>query len=169
MACKKNNNFNSNKELKYCLECKEIICKICLNEYKKHEKHEKSIINLEDVNSKCNLHIQPFCSFCYDCNKSICHLCISNKEHRFHKKEFLNELIPPEINEKEMDSINKAFIEEKKSLLKRVEELDKLIKLNDMIINSYKNNQNNYNYIINVKNLLLKNVLKEYKLDLLKF
>ena len=108
----------------------------------KHENHENknSMINLKDVNSKCHFHLEPFWSYCYDCNKSICHVCISKKEHRFHKKEFLNELIPPEIDEKEIGSINKIFKEEKKSLLKRVEELDKLIKLNDIIINSYKNN-----------------------------
>ena len=168
MICKNDNNTkNSNEELKYCLECKKIICKTCLNKHENHE-NKNSMINLKDVNSKCHFHLEPFCSYCYDCNKSICHVCISKKEHRFHKKEFLNELIPPEIDEKEIGSINKIFKEKKKSLLKRVEELDKLIKLNDIIINSYKNNQNNYNYIINVKNLLLKNFLKEYKIDILK-
>ena len=169
MLCKeKNNNNFSNAELKYCLECKKIICKTCLNKHENHENKNNIIINLQDVNSKCHIHMQPFCFYCYDCNKSVCHICISKKEHNFHRKELLNELIQPEINEKEIDNINKAFKEEKQYLLKRVEELDGLIKLNDMIINSYKNDQNNFNYIMNIKNILLKNVFKEYKLDILK-
>lgn len=97
MQRKKNNNF-SNEELKYCLECKKIICKTCLNKHENHENKNNIIINLQDVNSKCHIHMQPFCFYCYDCNKSICHICISKKEHTFHKKELLNELIQPEIN-----------------------------------------------------------------------
>ena len=165
--CQKKNKCNFPEEqLKYCFDCKKIICKTCLD---KHEKQEKNnFMNLDDINSKCNLHLEPFCFYCYQCNKSICHLCISHKEHLYHKKELLNELLTQEINIKEIDSINKEFKKEKENLLKKIEELDNLIKLNELIINSYKNYQNNYEYIMNIKNLMMKNVLKDYKNDLLK-
>ena len=168
MLCgKKNKKEYPNEEFKYCLECNKIICKTCLDKHEKHENKNNILINLDDINNKCYLHLEPFCSFCYDCNKSICHLCISKKEHLFHKKEFLNELLTKEINEKDIESINKIFKKERDSLLKRAEELDKLIKLNELLINSYKNYPNNFNYIMNLKNLLSKNVLKDYKNDIL--
>lgn len=163
---KKNNIENEGQQLKYCLECKKIICKNCLNKHEKHEKNNK-ILNLNEINSKCNLHLEPYCLYCYKCNKSICHICISNKEHLFHKKDFLNELITQEIN-KDINSLNKIFKEERELLLKRAEELDNLIKLNELLMNSYKNCPNNYNYTMNLKNLFLENVLKEYKNDVLK-
>lgn len=163
---KKNNIENEYQQLKYCLECKKIICKNCLNKHEKHEKNNK-VLNLNEINSKCNLHLEPYCLYCYQCNKSICHICISNKEHLFHKKDFLNELITQEIN-KDINSLNKIFKEERELLLKRAEELDNLIKLNELLMNSYKNCPNNYNYAMNLKNLFLENVLKEYKNDVLK-
>jgi len=163
---KKNKIENQDQQLKYCLECKKVICKNCLSKHEKHEKNDK-ILNLDEINCKCNLHLEPYCLYCYQCNKSICHICISNKEHLFHKKDFLNELISQEIN-KDINSLNKIFKEERELLLKRAEELDNLIKLNELLMNAYVKYPNNYNYTMNLKNLFLENVLKDYKNDVLK-
>ena len=164
--CQKKNN-NLDLSLKYCLECNKIFCKNCLNKHEKHEKNNTMLI-IGDVNCKCNLHSEDFCCFCYQCNKSICHICIANKEHLFHKKDFLNEIISKDINQKYIFSINKIFKKEKERLLKKVEELDNLIRLNELLMNSYKNYPKDYNFIKNIDNLLNKNILKEYKDDVLK-
>ena len=129
-------------------------------------KKKNIIINLEDANSKCYIHSEDYISYCNQCNKSICHICIANKEHLFHKKNFLNEIISQDIREKDIFLLNKIFKEEKEKLLKRIEELDNLIKLNELLINAYKNYPYNYNYVKNIDNLFRKNILKEYQNDI---
>ena len=127
----KNNSSNAKCELcskntskKFCIHCNKIICKECL---KNHENKEK-LINTSDMYNKCYLHFENFLFYCFTCNKSICLSCISSKEHQFHKKELLNELEPSKEKIKYFEDLNGKYLEEKNILLKKVKELDNLIK-----------------------------------------
>ena len=141
--------FSKKIHKKFCIHCNKIICKECL---KNHESNEK-LLNVSEMNTKCHLHLENFLFYCYDCDKSLCESCISSREHKFHKKDLLNELEPNEEKINYFENLNEKYLKEKNMLLMKIEELDNLIKLNELLLNSFKKNPEAYRYIMNINNL----------------
>ena len=128
---------------KYCYNCKKNICYDC---YIRHNKHY-DIINLNDVNSKCNEHGGDcdFLIYCFTCNKNICSK-VSETDHKEHNKDVISKF-KPDKNELEIIKNNINIYQ------KDLELLECLVKINKTIVETYEQHPNNYLHNINISNL----------------
>ena len=147
----------------YCLDCKKTLDNYCGNDHIDKLNHLNfNFVNKNKILNLCDKHKAPFIFRCMDCNESLCHLCEFN-EHNLnnHSLKQFKEFI---INQKDLDNIN-STLEKQKSILDKIKNinnniinsLENDIKIKQKIINSYQNNKTDYNSIINMKNLYLKN------------
>ena len=146
----------NNHEFYICNTCNKNICPYCKLIHDKNH----IIINYEDKNYICKIHNDSFTKYCKKCNKNMCIACEDN-----HEGHNMLEL--------------KNFLFKKNGLLKKVEELKKVIgkfkfkiniikeifdrmihiiniyeKINDNIINNYNINKSSYHELKNIRNLL---------------
>ena len=140
----------SNKIHYNCTECPTIIEILSLDnnniQFKcsKHElnmKIKEYLIKMKKYNNKyindkiCKIHNKENFSYCFDCCKHLCKECIKTREHAYHYKLYLEEIIPDnnilnKIEEKIID--NRAEIKNLKEKKKNKEnKLDR--KLNNNI------------------------------------
>ena len=154
--CNKNQN-EVQGEFYYCITCNKFLCILCLIKHPNNEKH--NAINCRRYDSFCKDHCNSFSFYCKECKKNICIYC--KLKHKSHELEDLSE-----FNYKEE---SKGQLEEKiKNIEKKLEDLDLIkqniiseleklkksseneIKFFKILINSFKNqeNQNNLNYNI---------------------
>ena len=175
-----NNNFNNlscskckaqfvknEKIFMYCKECSEIVCDNCIIKHNNiFEDHH--MINSEKYDTTCILHNETYDYFCLDCKKNICQYCSDD----FHSEHNLVDLDDVIFKRKEIKNIKEKFMKERENYLnipnifnelviKLKQDLDKIminiknqIKFKQSIINTYENKVDNYNAIINMKNLL---------------
>ena len=128
---------------KYCYNCKKNICYDC---YIRHNKHY-DIINLNDVNNKCNEHEGDcdFLLYCFTCNKNICSK-VSETEHKEHNKDVISKFRP---DKKELEIIKNNINIYQKDL----ELLECIVKINKTIVETYEQHPNNYNHNINISSI----------------
>lgn len=128
---------------KYCYNCKKNICYDC---FIRHNKHY-DIINLNDVNNKCNEHEGDcdFLLYCFTCNKNICSK-VSETEHKEHNKDVISKF-RPEKSEVEIIKNNINIYQ------KDLELLECLVKINKTILETYEQHPNNYFHNINLTNI----------------
>ena len=151
----------------YCKECSEIVCDNCII---KHNNmfDDHHIINSDKYDTTCILHNETYDYFCLDCKKNICQYCSED----FHSEHNLVDLDDINFKRKEIKNIKENFMKERENYLnipyifneiviKLKQELDKIminiknqIKFKQSIINTYENKVDNYNAIINLKNLV---------------
>ena len=175
-----NNNFNNlscskckaqfvknEKIFMYCKECSEIVCDKCIIKHNNmFEDHH--MVNSDKYDTTCILHNETYDYFCLDCKKNICQYC-SDDFHSGHNLVDLDDVI---FKRKEIKNIKENFMKERENYLnipnifnelviKLKQDLDKIminiknqIKFKQSIINTYENKVDNYNAIINLKNLL---------------
>ncbi len=151
--CQKNNQKNfEDQTFKFCYHCKKILCPKCLMDHKSYREHKKIFFSNE-MNIRCEKHLgEKYNMFCYDCDKSICIKCSEN-DHKNHFIIYLKELYPPR---NAIDKINLTIDDLKRelnNLLKKVEYINNVILLNELILYTYEKYENNYHHIINVSNL----------------
>ena len=151
----------------YCKECSEIVCDNCII---KHNNmfDDHHMINSDKYDTTCILHNETYDYFCLDCKKNICQYC-SDDFHSGHSLVDLDDII---LKRKEIKSIKENFLKESENYLKLPsifnelviklkQDLDKIminiknqIKFKQSLINTYENKVDNYNAIINLKNLI---------------
>lgn len=141
--------YYPNNKFKYCYNCKKIICYECI---KKHNNKHK-IINNDEYNIKCNEHYnEKYEYYCIKCDKNLCLKCYNEHYDDPHKKLCLS-LSKLKVKEDEIEYLknkNKEYNEIIKNYMN-------LIKLNNIIINSYEKYKNNYYNIYNITNIIQMN------------
>jgi hypothetical protein len=128
--------FNKNGGHKMTMPIKEYIEKM-------------KIHNIEMNKEKCvvNHHYQKYECYCLDCDMHLCEECLKTREHLYHNKIIMKEVMP-KINELSMiKKILKGFKNEK-----RFEYLKKLF---EIVYNTYIKFSNNYYHCINVNHILI--------------
>ena len=128
---------------KYCYNCKKNLCFDCSIRHNKHY----DIINLNDVNNKCNEHEGDcdFLLYCFTCNRNICSK-VSETQHKEHNKDVISKF-KPEKNELEIIKNNINIYQ------KDLELLEYLVKINKTILETYEKHPNNYWHNINLTNI----------------
>ena len=151
----------------YCKECSEIVCDKCII---KHNNmfDDHHMINSDKYDTTCILHNETYDYFCLDCKKNICQYC-SDDFHSEHHMVDLDDII---FKRKEIKNIKENLKKERENYLnvpyifndlviKLKQDLDKIminiknqIIFKQSIINTYENKVDNYNAILNLKNLV---------------
>ena len=144
--------FNCNKEqnnekemFKYCYYCKVDFCDDCVNNFHQNDKdhrrnHLDVCIPVNAKNHKCLEHFNSnTLSFCLDCQENVCEKEETTK-HRGHNK---TNLISFE------NEINKYY----EIIQKKNKDLARIIKFNQIILNSYAKFQYNYFHIKSLINI----------------
>ena len=166
VKCKTQILKNEIKNYVYCKECSEILCNKCI---KKHDEMyvDHHMVNLEKFDTTCILHNETYDYYCLECRKNICQYCSDD----FHSEHKLVDLDDINLKRKEIKIIKENYMKERDNYLnipnifnelivKLKDQLDKIIlniknelKFKESIINTYENKVDNYNAIINLKNL----------------
>jgi len=133
----------TNQIYKYCYNCKKNLCYDCSIRHNKHY----DIINLNDVNNKCNEHEGDcdFLIYCFTCKKNICSK-VSETDHKEHNKDVISKF-RPEKNDFEIIKNNINIYQ------KDLELLEFLVKINKTILETYEKHPNNYYHNINLTNI----------------
>ena len=134
--CHECNKTNNNI---YCINCKIIYCENCNNKIHIKNNNSHKIINIIDYNNLCLKHLKEINSCCINCNNNTCSLC---NNHSMKTK--FNFLI------KDID-LNKYYkrIEELKIFIYKLNEYKNEIIMNlNQKFNNFKNNIDNYIYLI---------------------
>ena len=136
--CKKLNNPSY-----YCYQCKKNICLKCRNSHT----DEHNIIGINEFNIKCQIHHnKKYFYYCYNCSSNLCEEC-----HLYHDNSHnispISSLFP---KIEEIDYITNKNIEYNKI----IERYSNYIKLNNIILDTYKDFPNNFYYIKNLKNII---------------
>ena len=107
--------------LKYCSNCKVIICNDCINNHIEQNKDvcdNEFLINLNERGIKCDSHPnKTITCFCEKCQRHLCLECLKSREHRGHLRFNILEMEPSE------EEINK-FISILEELKKSKNELE---------------------------------------------
>ena len=180
LQCGYNNNFinlkcdkcktqivkNDLKNYVYCKECSEILCDKCIQ---KHDDMygDHHMVNLDKFDTTCILHNETYDYYCLECRKNICQYC-SDDFHNDHKLVDLDDI---NLKRKEIKIIKENFMKERDNYLnipnifnelmarlkdemyKIISNIKNELKFKESIINTYENKVDNYNAIINLKNL----------------
>ena len=153
----KNYKIEEGNIFKYCFECNKIICLQCYDFIHQKLKH-KNIVKSNEIFNKCSIHPnEDFIQFCINCSTHLCNKCTLSP-HKGHIIVTLNSILP---TQKEIDKFKhkkEEYMNKKKELLKQIEDLDNLIYLNEIVLQTYLKHQKNYYYIINVLNLYNNNI-----------
>ena len=158
--CKiKNIGSSSDNEFYKCLTCNQNLCLICRSNHNLNHK----IINYTQKNYICQKHNEQFTKYCFKCNKNICYSC--DEEHKEHEIILLGN-IKPNMSEtkgkllkvkKEIDIFNNNI----KNIIMKLNELNDSInifyEIYNNIINSYENQNRNYQILQNIKEINFNN------------
>jgi len=149
---------SNNKEFYKCFMCNKNLCPQCKSQ---HDRSHK-IIDYDDKDYKCSIHIQPFKSYCKNCNQNLCPSC--KDEHNKHEIIEFNDIIPDEnileknLKElkKKIDLLKKELKNLKDKLVYIINKMDLYYKINEQIINNFddfEENRRNYQVLYNIKEL----------------
>ena len=153
----------------YCTTCKNYYC---LPHAKSHIKHKDKLIKVNELNNKCQKHFENFNKYCLDCKKHFCSKCKINCGHNNIKEitkanEVLEKLKENKSNlekkKKEIERMNNIFEKKKKKideikiqldkLVENLKKEEKIIKLWDILIQTYEKHPSNYFHSINIQNV----------------
>ena len=139
----------------YCFECEKSFCNKC------KISHDQTLIDQNHFlvkakrkNNYCKKHKKPYDKFCKKCKKNLCESCDS---HTGHKVIIFASILP------DIEKINKFFVNSsniKKSILQnKINEqnskiLLKTIEAKEQMVNTYKIQNTNFNYIENINNII---------------
>lgn len=126
---------------------------MCVNHSKNYS--SKDVISIKFLHNHCRLHnTEAFIGYCNYCKVQFCKDC---KQHKNHNTSFFYNIKP---ENEEIEEYKKNIIKPKKSLLydlkKFINILEAEIKIDELFIDSYNENEDNY-YLIQNINELLKN------------
>ena len=147
--CKNIQRNFKNMKFKYC-ECGKVFCGSCFKVHEEEDKHKFSI-DSDSFDLKCKRSKEHFkesyIGYCFECKVQFCYKC--QEEHRWHEHTEINNMMMEESDIKKIKELNRQY----RGLISYYENL---IRLNELIINSYYNCKNNY-YNLNNINTIIKN------------
>ena len=136
-------------------QCNSVFCNECYKIHKKQENHFFKIES-EKYNLRCKINTdhydEKYIGYCFDCNTHYCKKCEAN--HDMHTVIPINTMY---VDEKEIENIRKLN-KEYRALISYYESL---IRLNNLIIYSYKTYRDNYYNCYNINT-----IIKNYKRDI---
>ena len=149
----------SDEDNYFCIQCQQVFC-IDGGCKKKHSKENPShkLINTEQLDFTCFEHSTTISKYCKDCEKNICIKC-QRTQHEGHKLIDLGEILP--LNE-EIENGRKLFEEKKEKLLQLKNVLNEYLQEFNRKINALLES-------IDAEILINKNILKNYKGDLMNY
>ena len=149
----------SDEDNYFCIQCQQVFC-IDGGCKKKHSKENPShkLINTEQLDFTCFEHSTTISKYCKDCEKNICIKC-QRTQHEGHKLIDLGEILP--LNE-EIENGRKLFEEKKEKLLQLKNVLNEYLQEFNRKINALLDS-------IDAEILINKNILKNYKGDLMNY
>ena len=108
----------------------------------------KEYNNIKLNSNTCNMHKEEYISYCFECNKHLCKECLKKREHSYHYKINIIEIIPS----------NDILIKIRNLIKKNKTKIETLNKIKTKTINKF-------NYILNkninkIKNIKIKNIEK---------
>ena len=131
-------------------ECGEVFCVSCYKRHQEKLKHYNSIQS-DNYNLRCRVKPDHYneknIGYCYDCNTHYCKKCEKEDKHDLHTVVPIDKLI---VDEKEIENIRKLN-KEYRSLISYYESL---IRLNNLVIHSYKKYRNNYYNCFNLNTII---------------
>ena len=168
LLCKISSNKNN---LKYCYDCDNFFCKICIFKHNKRNINHFISNNIQEKNTICKLHNKKYIKFCIQCKLNLCELCENNYNHY---TESFNDIFPldEEINNFKniILEIIKNIIEEREAIDNEQENEEEIfnneqenecIKIKSLFIESFSKSITNYNYINNVNNIIRCTFIKD--------
>ena len=151
---------NIDEVFNYCTTCKNYYC---LPHAKAHTRHKDKLIKVNELNNKCQIDFEDFNKYCLDCKKHFCSKCKINCGHNNIKEikkenEDIEKLKENKSNlekkKKEIERMNNIFEKKKKKideikikldkLIKNLKKEEKIIKLWDILIQTYEKHPSNY-------------------------
>ena len=123
----------------YCIICKKIYCENCNNKIHIKNNNFHKIININDYNNLCLKHLKKINGCCINCNNNICSLC-----HNHSMKTNFNFL----INDIDLNKYYKRIEDLKIFIHKLIEIKNEIIMNLNQKFNNFKNNIDNYIYLI---------------------
>jgi len=148
----KNNSVSKDSKIFYCLDCKQNLCLLCNSIHNKN--HNR--IDYNDKDYICNKHNDSFYSYCKQCKTNLCLSCDS--AHKNHKIILFRDIFPniKEIEE-EMNKFKEVYYAFKNNITKIIKILNTIIdnyeeyyNIISNIINNFNVKRKNYNALINV-------------------
>jgi len=136
-------------KFKYC-ECGQVFCGSCFTIHEQNDGHKFSI-DSDSFDLKCKKSKEHFkesyIGYCFECKVQFCYKC--QEDHRWHEHTEINNMMMEESDIKKIKELNRQY----KGLISYYKNL---IRLNELIIDSYYNCKNNY-YNLNNINTIIKN------------
>ena len=121
-----------------CCDCGAVYCEGDMKIHQKKENH-KNLIYSDKFLQKCEKHCQEnYVGYCFECKINFCEKCEkTDKTHKWHETTELSEMTLSESEIAKIENINKEY----KRLISYYEGL---IKVNELIIDSFRKSPKNY-------------------------
>lgn len=150
-SCNQNNKALSfNHEFYYCINCKNNLCPLCMNNHDK--KH--IVINNKQKNLICYLHHDSFIKYCKDCKLNLCLLCFN--QHKNHNVESFDDkdIIPDTVKiREEIENLRKALNKFQENINEIIKKLNNVKDNLNIYYNIYKDIFDNFiNFDANKRN-----------------
>lgn len=135
----------------YCFDCEKSFCNKCKLTHDKTTNNNHFIVKAKRKNNYCKKHKLSYDKYCSKCKKNLCELC---EPHTGHKIMIFKNILP------NLEQINIFLLNstDLKKLIKQNDQNNKLIletiEAKEQLVNTYKIQNTNYNYINNINNII---------------
>ena len=103
--------------LKYCVNCKKIICNECKEIHIKNCLGKHFFINNNERRIKCSIHPEKNnADYCFDCTTHLCNNCLETRKHIEHNTKSLLQFIPSNNEKKRFQQCIEELNERKKTI-----------------------------------------------------
>ena len=142
-----NTSKENEKNFFHCYDCKKYYCNKCIKCHNQYKENSHMISNVDEKFIKCKLHNKKYNKFCIKCKLNLCELC---EIHNNHCIEYFKDIYPSNNDIIEFKQLANNIL----SNCKDDNKLKELIKIKLLFINSFSDKITNYNYIININNII---------------
>ena len=154
--CSKCRISSSNKgtHIFYCFDCEKTFCNNCKISHDQNLNNNHFLVKAKRKYNFCKKHKKPYDKYCNKCKKSLCEDC---DPHTGHKVKIFKNILPniEYINKFFTDSYNKKrLIQSKSGSDENSKLLLKTLDLKEQMVNTYKKEYSNYNYINNINDII---------------
>ena len=138
----------------YCFDCEKYYCNNCKLSHDKTLIEGHFVVKGKRRYNYCKKHKKPYDKYCNKCKKNLCELCDS---HIGHKNLIFKNILPniQNINKFLSETYNqKILIQSKNKNDPNSKVLLKTLETKEQMVNTYKIQNTNYNFINNVNNII---------------
>ena len=154
--CSKCRASSSNKGIHifYCFDCEKSFCNTCKISHDNNLIDNHFIVKAKRKYNFCKKHKKPYEKYCIKCKKNLCEEC---EPHTGHKIKMFKNILP------NIENINKFYIfsnNKKRSIQSKNKNdensklLLKTIEIKEQMVNTYKIQNTNYNFLYNINDII---------------